>query len=349
MVAAGKAMPSPQSRPPIPHEIVANKSEGPRPQGYQKDSPKSQAEKTEADKAPIRYAQKAEDHKKSLSNLRQQAEPASKATAKLRSHETVVNKGEGDRPHGNPTDRTRLAEKTKAGKAPIGNAQEIEDHKKSLSKLHQQAQPASKVTAKLHSDETVANEGEGNWAHGYRIGRAKLADKTEAEKPPTGNAQKAGEHKKLLVERRLQEQFAGKGTAKPRREGVANKEDGDQAHDHRIDRAKSQAEKTQAKKAPAGNAKKSEDHKKSLSNLHEQVQPASKGAVKPHSHETVANEREGDRTHSYRKDRVKLAEKTEAEKVPSGNAQKAGDHNKSLVNERQQAQVASKGATKPRL
>jgi hypothetical protein len=203
IVAAGKAILLPQPKPPISHEIVANKGEGDRAQGYQKDRAKRQAEKTQADKAAIRNAQDAEDHKQSLSNLRRQAEPASKGTAKPRSYEIAVNKGEGDRPHANPTDRTRLAEKTQAGKAPIGNAQEIEDHKKSLSKLHQQAQPASKVTAKLHSDETVANEGEGNWAHGYRIGRAKLADKTEAEKPPTGNAQRAGEHKKSLVERRL--------------------------------------------------------------------------------------------------------------------------------------------------
>ena len=59
MVAAGKAMPSPQSRPPIPHEIVANKGEGDR-------AHKPQAEKTQADNAPIRNARKAEDHKQSV-------------------------------------------------------------------------------------------------------------------------------------------------------------------------------------------------------------------------------------------------------------------------------------------
>jgi hypothetical protein len=120
--------------------MVANRGAGDRPQGYQKDRPKLQ-ERTQADKAPIR---KAEDHKKSLSNLRQQAEPASKGTVKLRSHA-------GDRPHGNPKDRTKLADKTQAEKAPSGNAQKAEDHKKSISNLRQQTHPASKATANSRS------------------------------------------------------------------------------------------------------------------------------------------------------------------------------------------------------
>jgi hypothetical protein len=263
--------------------MVANKGEGDRPQGYQKDRPKPQAEKTQADKAPIRYAQKAEDHKKSLSNLRQQAEPASKGAAKLRSHEMVVNKGEGDRAHGNPKDRIKLAEKTQAGKAPIGNAQKTEDHKKSLSKLHQQVQPPTKAMAKPHSNEVVASEEEGTRPHGYRKGRAKLAEKTEAEKAPSGNAQKAGDHKKSLVDERQQEQPARNGTAKPRREGVASNGDKDQANGYRRDRARPQAEKTHAEKASIGKDQKAEDHKKSASNLRQQAHPAGKGTANPRS------------------------------------------------------------------
>src|SRR5215468_770154 len=64
MVAAGKAMPLPQTKPPIPHEMVGNQGEGDRPHGNQKDRTKL-TEKTQADKAPIRYAQKAADYKKS--------------------------------------------------------------------------------------------------------------------------------------------------------------------------------------------------------------------------------------------------------------------------------------------
>jgi hypothetical protein len=39
-------------------------------------------------------------------DLHQQAELATQSTAKLVSRETVVNKGEADRPHGNPKDRS---------------------------------------------------------------------------------------------------------------------------------------------------------------------------------------------------------------------------------------------------
>ena len=262
--------------------MVGNQGEGDRPHGNQKDRTKL-AEKTQADKAPIRYAQKAEDHKKSLSSLRQQAEPASKGTAKLRSHETAVNKGEGDRPHGNSKDRTKLAENTQAGKAAIGNAQKTEDHKKSLSKLHQQAQPPTKAMAKPHSDEVVASEGEGTRPHGYRKDGTKLAEKTQADKAPSGNAQKAGDHKKSLVDERQQEQSARKGTAKPRREGVVSNGDKDQANGYRRDRAKPQSEKTQAGKAPISNAQKAEDHKKSLSNLRQQTHPASKATANSRS------------------------------------------------------------------
>ena len=60
-------------------------------------------------------------------------------------------KEDGERQHGNPKDRTKLAEKTQAGKAPIGNAQKAEDHKKSLSNLRQQTHPASKATANSRS------------------------------------------------------------------------------------------------------------------------------------------------------------------------------------------------------
>jgi hypothetical protein len=167
-------------------------------------------------------------------------------------------------------------------KAPIGNAQEIEDHKKSLSKLHQQAEPANKDTPKLRSHEMVATKGEGDRAHGYRKGRAKLTENTEDEKAPSGNAQKAGAHKKSLVDERQQEQLARKGTAKPRREGVANKEDGDRQHGNPKGYTKL-ADKTQAGKAPIGNAQKAEDHKKSLSNLRQQTHPASKGTASSRS------------------------------------------------------------------
>ena len=278
MVAAGKAMPLPQPKPPIPHEMVGNKGEGDRAHGNQKDRTKL-TEKTQADKAPIRYAQKAEDHKKSLSSLRQQAEPASKGMAQLRSHETAVNKGEGDRPHGNSNDSTKLAEKTQAGKVPIGNTQKTEDHKRSLSKLHQQAQPPTQAMAKPHSDQVVATEEEGTRPHGYQKGRAKLAEKTEAEKAPIRYAQKAV---KSLVDERQQEQPARKGTVKPRPEGVLNKEDGERQHGNPNDRTKL-AEKTQAGKAPIGNAQKAEDHKKSLTNLRQQTHPASKATANSRS------------------------------------------------------------------
>ena len=136
--------------------------------------------------------------------------------------------------------------------------------------------------AKPHSDESVANEEEETRPHGYRMGRAKLAEKTEAEKGPSGNAQKAGVHKKSLVDERQQEQLARKGAAKPRREGVANKEDGDRQHGNPKGYTKL-ADKTQAGKAPIGNTQKAEDHKKSLSNLRQQTHPASKGTASSRS------------------------------------------------------------------
>jgi hypothetical protein len=266
MVAAGKAMPLPQPKPPIPHEMVANKGEGDRLHENSNGRTKL-AEKTQAEKAPIRYAQKAEDHPKSLGSLRQQAEPANKGTAKLRSRETAVNKGDGDRPHGNSKDRTKLAEKMQAGKVPIGNGQKSEDHKRSLSKLHQQAQPPTQAMAKPRSDQVVATEEEGTRPRDYRKGRAKLAEKTQAEKAPIRYAQKAV---KSLVDERQQEQPARKGTVKPRPEGLLNKEDGERQHGNPKDRTKL-AENTQAGKAPIGNAQKAEDPKKSLSNPRQQT------------------------------------------------------------------------------
>ena len=87
---------------------------------------------------------------KSLVDERQQEQPARKGTVKPRP-EGVLNKEDGERQHGNPKDRTKLAEKTQAGKAPIGNAQKAEDPKKSLSNLRQQTHPASKATASSRS------------------------------------------------------------------------------------------------------------------------------------------------------------------------------------------------------
>jgi hypothetical protein len=281
MIAAGKTMPLPQPKPLISHEIIANKGDGDRADGYQKDRAKPQIEKT--DKAPTRNVQKAEGQKKSLGNLRQQEQSASRGTVKLASREIVVNK-EADRPHGNPNDRTKLAEKTQAGKASMGNAHKAEDHKKSFINLRQQAaERASKDTAKVRSHEMVSNKGEADRPHGYRQNRTKLAENTEAEKAPSGNAEKAGDHKKSLVDQRQQQQPASKG-AKPRsREGGANKEDGGQAHGHRKDRAMSPAEKTQAENVPTVHAQKAEDHKKSLSNLRQQTHPAGKGTTNPRS------------------------------------------------------------------
>jgi hypothetical protein len=214
-IAAGKAMPLPQPKPAILHEMVARKEDGDQAHAYHKDRAKPQTEKT--DKAPTRNAQQAEGHKKSLSNLRQQAEPASKDTARFRSHELVANKGDGDR------------------------------------------------------------------ARGYRQYRTKLAEMTEAEKAASGHAQKAGDHKNSLVDQRQQEQPASKG-AKPRsRQAVASKEDEDPAHGHRKDRATSPAEKAQAEKVRTVKAEKAEDHKKSLSNLRQPTHPAGKGTANPRS------------------------------------------------------------------
>jgi hypothetical protein len=130
------------------------------------------------------------------------------------------------------------------------------------------------------SHEIVAN---GDRAHGYRQNRTKLAENTEADKPPNGNAAKAGDHKNSVVDRRQQQQPARKG-AKPRsREGVANKEDGDHADGHQKNRAKSLAEKTQAEKVPTVHAQKVEDYKKSLSNLRQQTHPAGRGTTNSRS------------------------------------------------------------------
>jgi hypothetical protein len=136
-----KAMAKPHS-----DHVVATEEEGTRPHGYRK-GPAKLAEKTEAEKAPIRYAQKAV---KSLVNERQQEQPARKGTVKAR-HEGGLNKEDGERQHGNSKDRTKLTEKTEAGKASIGNAQKAEDHKNSLSNLRQQTHPASKTTANSRS------------------------------------------------------------------------------------------------------------------------------------------------------------------------------------------------------
>ena len=133
--------------------------------------------------------------------------------------------------------------------------------------------------AKPHSDQVVATEEEGTGPHGYRKGRAKLAEKTEAEKAPIRYAQKAV---KSLVDERQQEQPARKGTVKPRPEGVLNKEDGERQHGNPKDRTKL-VEKTQAGKAPIGNAQKAEDPKKSLSNLRQPTHPASKATANSRS------------------------------------------------------------------
>jgi hypothetical protein len=193
----------------------------------------------------------------------------------------VGNKGEGDRPHGNQKDRTKPAEKTQADKVPIRYAQKAEDHKKSLSSLRQQAEPASNGTAKLHSHETAVNKGKGDRPHGNSKDRTKLAEKTQADKAQIGNDQKAGDHKKL-VDKRKQEQPAGKNGS-PRREGVASNGDKDQANSYRRDRAKPQAEKTGAEKASIGKDQKADDHKKSASNLRQQAHPAGKGTGNPRS------------------------------------------------------------------
>jgi hypothetical protein len=63
----------------------------------------------------------------------------------------AANKEDGDRAQGNQKDRTKLAEKTQAEKAPIRNTQKAEDHKKPLVHQRQQEQPASKATTNSRS------------------------------------------------------------------------------------------------------------------------------------------------------------------------------------------------------
>jgi hypothetical protein len=150
MVAAGKTMPLPQSKPPIPHEMVAHKGQEDGAHGDRKDRVKLAA-KTETEKATVDHAQKPEDHKKSVTNLRQQAQPASNGTTKANSREAIGNAGHGDRAPGHREDRAKpQSEKTHAEKAPIGNPQKTGDHKKSLSNLRQ-AHPAGKGTANPRS------------------------------------------------------------------------------------------------------------------------------------------------------------------------------------------------------
>ena len=151
MVVAGKVMPLPQSKPPIPHEMVARKGQEDGAHGDRKDRVKLAA-KAETEKATVGHAQKPEDHKKTLTNLRQQARPASKGTTKANSREAASNAGHGDRADGHREDRPKpQSEKTHAEKAPIGNPQKAEDHKKSLGNLRQQAYPAGKGTANPRS------------------------------------------------------------------------------------------------------------------------------------------------------------------------------------------------------
>jgi membrane-bound lytic murein transglycosylase A len=72
MVAAGRAMPLPQPKPPIQLETVAKKGEGERAHGYPKDGVKPQREQG----ALISHSQKVGDRKKSLIKLGPQTQPA---------------------------------------------------------------------------------------------------------------------------------------------------------------------------------------------------------------------------------------------------------------------------------
>jgi len=79
LIEAGKAMPLPPAKPPIPDETVAKKTDGktdPPGGGVKREqTEKAPPDKTSADK-------KTEDAKKPSANARQQAQPAAKSVAK---------------------------------------------------------------------------------------------------------------------------------------------------------------------------------------------------------------------------------------------------------------------------
>jgi membrane-bound lytic murein transglycosylase A len=78
MVEAGKTMPLPRPKPPIPHATIAKKGEADRAHGHPEDGAKPPREKTWVEGALIGNAQKVGDYKKSPIKLRPTAQPTSK-------------------------------------------------------------------------------------------------------------------------------------------------------------------------------------------------------------------------------------------------------------------------------
>jgi len=80
LIEAGKAMPLPPVKPPIPDETVAKKTDAPNGDAKREQAGKAQADKTPPDKTSA--DKKTEDAKKPSANARQQAQPAAKSVAK---------------------------------------------------------------------------------------------------------------------------------------------------------------------------------------------------------------------------------------------------------------------------
>jgi membrane-bound lytic murein transglycosylase A len=145
MVAAGKVMPLPRPKPPIPNETVASTGKGSQVQGHEKDRA---TQTTPAEKASVAKITTVEDYKKLLISLRQQAQP--NARTNPHSYGIVVNKWVEDRAQGYQKDRAK-PKAEKRGPETVGRAQKPEYHKNQLINSRQRSQPASKNSANPRS------------------------------------------------------------------------------------------------------------------------------------------------------------------------------------------------------
>jgi membrane-bound lytic murein transglycosylase A len=148
MVAAGRAMPLPHPKPPIPNEMIASAGGGSQAQAYQKDRAK-QAQQTPAETALVRTVGNAEDHKKSPVSVRAPVQPATNASAKPHSHEIIIIKGEEDRTHGYQKDRAKLKSEKKEPET-VGRASSLPGlTRQSIPRVKPEGMPTKKMDARV--------------------------------------------------------------------------------------------------------------------------------------------------------------------------------------------------------
>ena len=115
----------------------ANRAEGDRAR---------QVQQTPAVNASVRTVAKADDYKRSLSNVRTSVQPAGNGSAKPRSHDIIVITAEEDT-HGDQKNRAKpKAQKNEP--ETVGRGGKPEDHKNGVISVRRPPQPAGKRAAK---------------------------------------------------------------------------------------------------------------------------------------------------------------------------------------------------------